>query len=123
VEGKITAVGEDSDANSLIRLMIAAAMGELQGNRRGLRMRIDEVISECKTFFFTGHETTAAFLTWTCFLLAINPQWQERAREDVCTVCGMTDSPGAESASKLKVVSLSSSSLYMAMKSLYLHFV
>ena len=104
---KLGKSSKNLDENDLLGMMIAATMGELQGNQRSLRMGMDEVISECRTFFFTGHETTAALLTWTCFLLAMNPQWQERIREEVQRVCGITDILTAESVNKLKVVSLS----------------
>ena len=104
---KLRESSEDSEENDLLGMMIAATMGELQGNQRSLRMGMDEVISECRTFFFAGHETAAALLTWTCFLLAMNPQWQERIREEVQTVCGIADILTAESVNKLKVVSLS----------------
>ncbi|KAM7273123.1 hypothetical protein ACFE04_027787 [Oxalis oulophora] len=42
-----------------------------------------ELVDECKTFFFGGHETTALALTWTLLLLALNPEWQDQLREEI----------------------------------------
>eukprot|EP01018_Ginkgo_biloba_P016360 Gb_41003 [translate_table: standard] len=39
-----------------------------------------QVIDNCVTFLLVGHETTASLLTWTTYLLALYPDWQERAR-------------------------------------------
>lgn len=63
----------------------------------------DEIIDECKTFFFGGHETTANLLTWTMFLLSTNLQWQEKLREEVIRECSR-EIPSADSLSKLKMV-------------------
>ncbi|KAH9292686.1 hypothetical protein KI387_042130, partial [Taxus chinensis] len=46
-----------------------------------------ELMDECKTFFFAGQDTTSTLLTWTTMLLALHPEWQRRAREEVLTVC------------------------------------
>ncbi|XP_059306842.1 cytokinin hydroxylase-like [Lycium ferocissimum] len=53
----------------------------LAGNGRTLSTR--EMVDECKTFFFGGHETTALALTWTLLLLAQHPQWQTQLREEI----------------------------------------
>lgn len=47
-----------------------------------------ELVDECKTFFFAGHETTALVLTWTFMLLAIHPEWQDTIREEIRQVIG-----------------------------------
>ena len=41
-----------------------------------------ELVDECRTFFFGGHETTALALARTLFLLALYPEWQEIPGED-----------------------------------------
>ena len=74
-----------------------------QGGAQPLTMQ--QLVDECKTFFFAGHETTSTLLTWTFLLLAINPEWQERARNEVLTVCGSAEPPTSESINQLKVVS------------------
>jgi len=47
-----------------------------------------EVVDECKTFFFGGHETTALAITWTLLLLATHEDWQNQLREEIKEVVG-----------------------------------
>jgi cytochrome P450 len=41
------------------------------------------IVDNLTTFLFAGHETTAKALTWTLYLLARSPQWQDRLRDEV----------------------------------------
>ena len=72
------------------------------------KFTIQQIMDECKTFFFAGHETSAGLLTWTMVLLASNPEWQEKAREEVIDVLGKSgvEFLEAESLHKLKIVCL-----------------
>ncbi|KAK8521282.1 hypothetical protein V6N13_077402 [Hibiscus sabdariffa] len=45
-------------------------------DQAGMSLTTKELVDECKTFFFGGHETTALSLTWTLLLLAMYPDWQ-----------------------------------------------
>jgi cytochrome P450 len=47
-----------------------------------------EINYELKTLFGAGHETTALMLMWTLYLLSLNPEIQDRLREEVDTVLG-----------------------------------
>ena len=49
---------------------------------------MDDIIDECKTFYFAGHETTTGLLSWTAFLLAINTDWQDKARKEATELFG-----------------------------------
>lgn len=82
----------------LLGLMLEAS--QVQDNKI---LSIDEIIDECKTFFFAGQETTSHLLTWTMFLLSTNRDWQEKLREEVIQHCG-NDIPNAQMLSKLKLV-------------------
>lgn len=55
---------------------------ELNGKKLSARQLVDE----CKTFFFGGHETTALAVSWTLFLLANHPKWQSLLREEIMEV-------------------------------------
>ncbi|ERM95066.1 hypothetical protein AMTR_s00009p00250080 [Amborella trichopoda] len=47
------------------------------------RFTSQELVDECKTFFFAGHETTSLALSWTLMLLASHVEWQKELREEV----------------------------------------
>ncbi|TXG75345.1 hypothetical protein E1A91_1Z024600v1 [Gossypium mustelinum] len=44
---------------------------------------IQDIIDECKTFYFAGQETTNSLLAWTTLLLAIYTDWQDKTRAEV----------------------------------------
>ncbi|KAJ9164185.1 hypothetical protein P3X46_023791 [Hevea brasiliensis] len=56
--------------------------------RLGKTLTTRELVDECKTFFFGGHETTALALSWTLLLLAVHPEWQDQLREEIRQVTG-----------------------------------
>ena len=86
----------------LLGLMLEANAG---GGGKAV-MSMDEIIDECKTFFFAGHDTTAQLLTWAMFLLGTHPEWQPRLREEVLRECGGADTPlHGDALNKLKLVS------------------
>ncbi|CAN6312617.1 unnamed protein product [Urochloa humidicola] len=92
--------------DDLLGLMLEACFMTEQGERRDeLTLTMDEIIDECKTFFFAGHETTSHLLTWTMFLLSVYPEWQERLREEVLRECGKAN-PTADMLSKLKEMTM-----------------
>ena len=75
-------------------------------NTKDNELTLDEVIEECKQFYLAGHETTSSWLTWTMIVLAMHPNWQEKAREEVMQICGKKE-PDSEALSRLKIVSIS----------------
>jgi cytochrome P450 len=54
----------------------------------GRRMTDEEFVKNIATFLAAGHETTAVALTWTLWLLAKDPETQERVAEEVQRVLG-----------------------------------
>lgn len=59
----------------------------LQENHHTLTTK--ELVDECKTFFFGGHETTALAITWTLLLLAEHQDWQIQLRDEIRQVLGL----------------------------------
>jgi cytochrome P450 len=53
------------------------------------------IINNLLTFLNAGHETTAKALTWALYVLAREPDWQERVREEVAAVAGDAPIDGA----------------------------
>ncbi|XP_042425703.1 cytochrome P450 709B1-like, partial [Zingiber officinale] len=72
----------DSEAeqqHDLLRQLLEAENRD--GRRRKFAAR--GFMDEYKTFFFTGHETTALALCWPLIFLALHPKWQSILREEV----------------------------------------
>ncbi|XP_055826927.1 cytochrome P450 734A1-like isoform X2 [Solanum dulcamara] len=89
--------------NDLLEVMIKAATHEYTNTSN---ITVNDIVEECKTIFFAGKHTTSNLLTWTTILLAMHPQWQELAREEVLTVCGARDPPSKDQLSKLKTLGM-----------------
>lgn len=95
-----TTEGSDSGDNDLLGMLLQVATE----NKREITM--EDVIEECKLFYFAGQETTSTWLTWTLVLLSMHPIWQQRAREEVLRTCGDQENPDFESIGKLKTVTM-----------------
>lgn len=93
-----------SYGNDLLGMLLAETQKKRVQNGNGFSFNLQLLMDECKTFFFTGHETTALLLTWTVMLLATNPSWQDKVRAEVLQVLNNED-PSPEKLSKLTLVS------------------
>ncbi|PIA57645.1 hypothetical protein AQUCO_00600401v1 [Aquilegia coerulea] len=78
-----------------------------QENDEEKRISIDDMIDECKTFYFAGQETTMGLLTWAMLLLATHTEWQEKARKEVFDIFGEKH-PNTENSSmaKMKIMTM-----------------
>lgn len=54
----------------------------------GQQMNDEQLTDNLLTFYLAGHETTARALTWTLFLLARFPEWQEKLAGEIEAVAG-----------------------------------
>lgn len=80
------------------------------------------VVDNCKNIYFAGHEMTAITATWSLMLLALNPGWQARVRDEVAEVCGGL-LPDADKIRKMKTVCIITSSLSSSSLSSLTHII
>lgn len=102
-----TRIGE-STADDLLGLLLQSSnQNNLPENASVINdneLSIEEVIEEIKQFYLAGQETTSSWLTWTIIVLAMHPDWQEKAREEVLQVCGKKE-PNFEATTHFRIVS------------------
>lgn len=87
------------------------------------KITTQDIIDECKLFYFAGQETTSAWLTWTIILLAVHQDWQQKAREEVLQLCGRQQ-PDYEILGNLTIVTMVLNEvfrLYSPVTSLFRH--
>lgn len=51
----------------------------------------DEIFAQSNTFLLAGYETTASCMAFTTYLLATNPQIQDKLREEIASICNDED--------------------------------
>ncbi|XP_047469313.1 cytochrome P450 4C1-like [Penaeus chinensis] len=57
------------------------------------RLSNEDIREEVDTFMFEGHDTTAAAINWSVYLLASNPEIQTRVHEELDSIFGGSDRP------------------------------
>ncbi|XP_010487262.1 PREDICTED: cytochrome P450 72A13-like [Camelina sativa] len=98
---KAREAGEPAN-DDLLGILLESNSEESQGNG----MTVEEVMKECKLFYFAGQETTSVLLVWTMVLLSYHQDWQARARDEVRQVLGENNQPDMESLNNLKVMTM-----------------
>ncbi|XP_073127021.1 cytochrome P450 CYP72A219-like [Henckelia pumila] len=96
-------MGEAIVGDDFLGVLMESNSQENGNNNRG--MSIEDVIEECKLFYFAGSETTSCLLVWTIVLLCQFQEWQNLARDEVLGVFGNSE-PHFEGLNQLKVVTM-----------------
>ncbi|XP_051210958.2 cytochrome P450 CYP72A616 [Lolium perenne] len=93
----------EATSDDLLGLLLESNMEHCRGDGTGITT--DDVIGECKLFYFAGAETMSVLLTWSMIVLSMHPEWQDRAREEVMLVFGAS-APDYDGLSRLKIVTM-----------------
>ncbi|XP_067687712.1 cytochrome P450 3A19-like [Haliotis asinina] len=77
------------------------ASGEAMGKHTVRRLTTDEIVGQGTLFFIAGYETTASTLTFASYNLAMNPDVQEKAYNEIREMLG-NEEPNYDNIGKLK---------------------
>lgn len=104
----------EKDVRSLILKVVSERKASAAHENDLLQMVIDGAehselsqdnftVDNCKNIYLAGYETTAVSAGWCLMLLAANPDWQTRVRDEVVEIC-KGRSPDADMIRKMKQV-------------------
>jgi len=84
----VAALVAERRASAVVEDDLLQRLANAKSPETGAQMPDELLIDNLLTFFLAGHETTAKALTWTLYLLARAPDWENRILEEVRNVVG-----------------------------------
>ncbi|MBA0737887.1 hypothetical protein Gogos_011313 [Gossypium gossypioides] len=100
-EDKVVKGEADNFGIDFLGLLINAYHDSDENNK----LSLEDLVDECKTFYFAGQDTVNSLLAWMVLLLASHGDWQEKARREVIEIFG-NQYPNSEGLSKLKIMTM-----------------
>ncbi|KAK8365114.1 hypothetical protein V6Z11_A02G030900 [Gossypium hirsutum] len=100
-EDKVVNGEVNSFGNDFLGLLVNAFHDSDEKNR----ISLEDLVAECKTFYFAGQETVNSLLAWIVLHLAIHGDWQEKGRREVVDIFG-NQNPHLEGIAKLKIMTM-----------------
>ncbi|KAI0042708.1 cytochrome P450 [Auriscalpium vulgare] len=90
-----------STGNDIMSLLVRARQRETKG---GYKLSEEALVDQVLTFVGAGQESIATSLCWMFWLLAINPVYQQKLREEVAPIFAETDRPDYRVLKDLKML-------------------
>ncbi|KAI3515630.1 hypothetical protein L1887_14531 [Cichorium endivia] len=105
IDKRVVEEPKETTHNDLLGILLESNYKEIKhDDNNDYKLSMDDIIEECKLFYFAGQETTATLLTWTMIVLGEHKDWQIRAREEVLHVFGKRK-PDIDGMRHLKTIS------------------
>lgn len=103
-----------SYGNDLLGTMLESAADDW--DEKSADFNLASVFNNCKLLYFAGQDTAANATLFTMLMLALHPEWQERARNEILEVVGDDEENlTANVLSRLKVVLINKPSIESAL--------
>ncbi|KAF8009001.1 hypothetical protein BT93_J0097 [Corymbia citriodora subsp. variegata] len=95
---------EATSEQDLLQMILEGAENSSKMGRSEATDRF--IVDNCKNIYLAGYETTAVAASWTLMLLASNPGWQAKVREEVMQVMHSGQLPDADEIQKMKTLTM-----------------
>lgn len=90
----------------IVVIVLCAQQTFLQLNKKFLYLELDEdmMAAQCFVFFFAGFDTSSSTVSFCLYELALQPELQQRVREEIEEVLGDSDMPTYEQLAQVKLL-------------------